>query len=459
MLALRMLLRTVAPVRFVVVTDRYPPRSVGGAEVSLHLALAAHPKQDTLVVTFATENVLPRTYAIDGVRVLELPRQANWPNQHRPAGMPVWLARRPDPRGDVSVAERLYQAKPRGGPVLDHLEFAGSLGTELLGEVFALLRPTLIHADNYRSILLVANSHRPSASRVVGLVRDNRFVCVRHDQSVRVAQTPCQTCEFTCAAEDLPDDPELQAGELRRASEFRLASLRKMDTVIVTSRYLQGRIVSLVGRDRVVRVPNPTDDVGRVDGFLSGVAELPGTNALIVGMLNENKGQLELVRNLERLVSLVPDLTLHFAGRGPRIEKQMRRVLAELDLAGRVVFHDQVSRQRLYELYARCQLALLPTIWPEPFGRVPLEAGLARRPVVAFAVGGLSESIVDGETGILVQPGNMTLLAAGVEQLAKNPELRRRMGHAARDHVLTNYGPSLARKLLEKVWSSLEENT
>ena len=61
-----------------------------------------------------------------------------------------------------------------------------------------------------------------------------------------------------------------------------------------------------------------------------------------------------------------------------------------------------LDRQQLYAALSEAKVILLPSIWEEPFGRVPLEAALCRKPVVAFEGGGYGETIVDNETGYVV---------------------------------------------------------
>src|SRR5690606_28448808 len=109
------------------------------------------------------------------------------------------------------------------------------------------------------------------------------------------------------------------------------------------SAYLRASIEGVgVPRNRIVQIANTPDDPAMVRDAMLGVAELPGTNLLIVGMLNENKGQLELVRRLEALTHRVPDVVLHFAGRGDRIERRIKEIAAKQGLAERLVFHGYV---------------------------------------------------------------------------------------------------------------------
>jgi glycosyltransferase involved in cell wall biosynthesis len=83
------------------------------------------------------------------------------------------------------------------------------------------------------------------------------------------------------------------------------------------------------------------------------------------------------------------------------------------------------------EALDRCQLAVVPSIWPEPFGLVALETAAAGKPIVASDIGGLRDTVLDGETGLLVTPGDRDALEAAMARLIADHALRERMGEAA----------------------------
>jgi glycosyltransferase involved in cell wall biosynthesis len=83
------------------------------------------------------------------------------------------------------------------------------------------------------------------------------------------------------------------------------------------------------------------------------------------------------------------------------------------------------------EALRHCLFAVAPSIWPEPFGLVALEAAAAGKPIVASDIGGLKDTVVDGETGLLVRPGDRGALKAALERLIADAGLRDRMGAAA----------------------------
>ena len=83
------------------------------------------------------------------------------------------------------------------------------------------------------------------------------------------------------------------------------------------------------------------------------------------------------------------------------------------------------------ETARRSLFTIAPSVWPEPFGLVALEAAAAGRPIVASDIGGLRDIVVDGETGFLVPPADPPALQKALARLIDNPELRARMGDAA----------------------------
>jgi glycosyltransferase involved in cell wall biosynthesis len=82
--------------------------------------------------------------------------------------------------------------------------------------------------------------------------------------------------------------------------------------------------------------------------------------------------------------------------------------------------------------WRRASVAVAPSLWPEPFGLVVLEAMSAGTPIVASAVGGLAELVRDGVDGILVPPGNVAALRSAIDRLLVDDDLRADLGDQAR---------------------------
>lgn len=130
-------------------------------------------------------------------------------------------------------------------------------------------------------------------------------------------------------------------------------------------------------------------------------------------------------------------------------------------LAGlaRHLFHpDRVSllghRDDLADIWPHLAL-LVHTAEAEPFGRVVAEALLAGVPAVAFADGGVPEIVDDGETGILVPPGDIDGVAAGVDQLLRDGDARRRMGELGRARAAARFDPAAHARAMEAVFDDV----
>ena len=112
----------------------------------------------------------------------------------------------------------------------------------------------------------------------------------------------------------------------------------------------------------------------------------------------------------------------------------LQRLAAELGVSDQ--FYCVGKRQQdMLRYYYSAGDVVVTTPWYEPFGLTPLEAMACARPVIGSAVGGIPYTVVNGETGFLVPPRNPEKLAERLYQLLTQPELRQRMGQAARLRV------------------------
>jgi glycosyltransferase involved in cell wall biosynthesis len=153
---------------------------------------------------------------------------------------------------------------------------------------------------------------------------------------------------------------------------------------------------------------------------------------LVLGRLVERKGQEDAVRAL----TAVPDAELVVVG-GPEASQldddpevqRLRAVADSLGVAGRLVFAGAVARADVPG-WIRSADVVLAVPWYEPFGITPLEAMACGRPVVATAVGGLVDTVVDGGTGVLVPPRDPAALGAALADLLADDARRAAYGAA-----------------------------
>jgi phosphatidyl-myo-inositol dimannoside synthase len=157
------------------------------------------------------------------------------------------------------------------------------------------------------------------------------------------------------------------------------------------------------------------------------------------------KGVDVLLRAWTLVTRRVPGAELVVAGDG-RDRGRLEDLVRSLGLGGAVRFAGRVSDRELIALYgsavtfallARAPLGLRPV--GEGFGIVLLEAGAAGLPAVAGNAGPTPEVVLDGETGILVDPEDEFAVADAIVELLQNPEVRQRMGDAAQKRVAEHY--------------------
>jgi len=150
-----------------------------------------------------------------------------------------------------------------------------------------------------------------------------------------------------------------------------------------------------------------------------------------VGRLHPQKGFANLLVAVARVRERLPAIRLLLVGDGALRRELVARAEA-LGLAEVVTFAG--SRGDVPEILAALDLFVLPSLW-EGLPNAVLEAMAAGLPVVATAAGGTPELVVDGETGLLVPPGDVTALEEAIERLLRDPGLRRKMGEAGRKRV------------------------
>ncbi len=150
-------------------------------------------------------------------------------------------------------------------------------------------------------------------------------------------------------------------------------------------------------------------------------------------------GRLDHTKGLRTLIHAAREVEAEFVicGDGRQLEG-LRQLAARLGIAERVRFAGWLEPQALARELTEASVVTVPSLWPEPFGLVGIEALAAGRPVVASATGGICDWLDDG-VGIAVAPGDAGALAGALEELLSDPERRREMGAAGRKLVAERF--------------------
>lgn len=177
------------------------------------------------------------------------------------------------------------------------------------------------------------------------------------------------------------------------------------------------------------------------------------TSAVTLGFvkyLRVKYGPEYLIRAMEMIVRQYPQTRLLMAGSG-ELRSQLQELTRQLNLTPNISFLGAVEHRQVPELLKNVDIFVMPSI-REEFGVVAVEAQAMEIPVVATKVGGIPEVVLDGETGILIEPGNSEQLAQAILTLIENPALRRQMGEQGRKHVLANYRWEDNAALMERLY-------
>jgi glycosyltransferase involved in cell wall biosynthesis len=172
--------------------------------------------------------------------------------------------------------------------------------------------------------------------------------------------------------------------------------------------------------------------------------ELPGDFMLFAGWLKPHKGVdvlIEAYQKLDTGTKLVliglEDPAYHYQGTEP------------------ILIMKNMPHNAVMQAMSRCRFAVFPSVFPEPFGNVAIEAMSQRKAVIASNTGGLKDVVVDGETGLLVPPGNADKLADTISYLLQRPQLASEMGARGYQRFIENYTPDAVVPMIIDVYQSL----
>jgi phosphatidylinositol alpha-1,6-mannosyltransferase len=158
----------------------------------------------------------------------------------------------------------------------------------------------------------------------------------------------------------------------------------------------------------------------------------------------ERKGQDKVIEALPLIKREIPDIRYVICGRG-NDEARLRRIAAEKGVAGEVVFAGFVPNEERGAFYDACDVYVMPSREiPEKgdiegFGMTYLEANSFGKPVIGGMSGGVSEAVIDGVTGLLVDPCDVEAIAGACIRLLRDPVLAGRLGRQGRDRVVREF--------------------
>jgi glycogen synthase len=248
------------------------------------------------------------------------------------------------------------------------------------------------------------------------------------------------------------------------------AGCRAADRVVATDLAMRDEVARLlgIGTERVVVIPSGAD-CEEARGYVNDEEQAriverwpalePGGAGFVgisVGRLEANKGFGDL---LEALALAAPELGDSWAwvlvGEGSLMPALQARA-ASLGVGERVIFAGGVSDETLHNLYARADLFAHPSHY-EGSSLVTLEAMCHALPVVASRVGGIPDKVSEGETGHLIEPGDVRTLAHHIAASAGNPARRKEMGARGAARVVGEFSWARSMERLLGVFREIAE--
>jgi len=234
---------------------------------------------------------------------------------------------------------------------------------------------------------------------------------------------------------------------------------RRTAVAFAVSRQIEARCREVgLPAERVVWIPGAADLPrfgGHDDGESIRTEFKLGRAAVVVSVarLAANRGHELLLAGFGRLLERMPEARLLLVGKGERRDR-LEQLVAELGLAHRVIFTGYRDRD-LPQVLAAADCFALMAAGSDESCRAALEAMAAARPVVARRVGALPETVVDGETGLLVGGERPEDVAAALATMLADPSRARAMGEAGRRRAETEFSPERSTTIVERVYRDL----
>lgn len=238
----------------------------------------------------------------------------------------------------------------------------------------------------------------------------------------------------------------------RRFKRFLLRKiLHNAAKVVTVSSFTRNELVKLgVARDKIVMV-SPGVKVFELFDDTKTIAletvhryDLVGRRVLLsVGRLVERKGHDVVLRALPEVVRHFPNLLYVVVGSGPYLET-LKNLAIKLRLEHNVLFAGSVTDKQKITWYELCEVFImtpkrLSNDDVEGFGIVYLEANALGRPVIASDSGGVSEAVINGSNGFLIEPENVARTAEAIISLLSDTELARSLGEHGRDRAIKEF--------------------
>ncbi len=325
------------------------------------------------------------------------------------------------------------------------LGFSRAIYNESL-EVFKRFKPKILHLHNYKYVITpaICQAAKDCGVKTVLTLHNYRLICP--GGQLRRGDMTCEEClkrnpirslwRSKCAS-------NVSSRLLQYACyvETRRPLLHNVDVFIALTEFARQKFIEGgLPASKIVVKPNfvfePTPSVVRID------ANEKKKGAIFVGRLSSEKGVRFLIdawRDVEFLLTVVGD--------GPE------RAWARANAPENVSFAGEKSHQETIELMRQAEFLIFPSVWYEGLPMTLLESCAVGTPILATDLGPRREVVKDGVSGFLFQPGDREGFITIVNELHRDPDLRRQLGVGARRLYEELYTPERNIELLNSIYN------
>ena len=321
--------------------------------------------------------------------------------------------------------------------------YAAASGPADLARALKIFQPELIYLHKLADLAMV-EALTACGVPVIRMVHDHDLYCMRsykyHPLTRCICTRPASVyCIVPCGAPLKRNSggglPVTWVSYRAKRREIRLN--RRFERMIVATDYMRNELLRNGFSPNRIAIHAPVPPAAE-----PAAASTFGERNLLVfsGQLIRGKGVDVLLEALALVRSPFECVILGDGGHRAACEALSRR----LGLENRVTFHGFVSRTEIARHYQAASVALVSSVWPEPFGAVGLEAMRCGLPVVGFDAGGIKEWLIDGFNGRLIPWMDRARYAEALDSLLGNKPEARAMGARGRQwgaerHSFANY--------------------
>lgn len=402
--------------KILLLSDFYPPIMGGMEKHVLLLARALERKGHEVIVYTVGHEKLPKIAEENGVKVIRS-------------------------RGFFQKMPFLFkEAEKKYHPPLQDL-----LITNELKSIINRERPDILHAHGW-----ILYSAMPLRKRLnvplVATLHDYGLICPK-----RTLMTGYRICNETFKSKCISCGRDAYGLMKSFFSYYGVKSnknqLKIVDKFIAVSSFVKKAHLRhlALNADDIVVIPNfyESEEDAKLNVRVRDYGGLPEDYILFVGALAPYKG-VDLLIEAYKRIDTKTKLVLVGTKQPTHRYQTTKNIIIVEDAPNNVV----------KEAYSRCRFVVIPSVWPEPFGLVALEAMALKKPIIASGVGGLNDIVQNNETGLLVPPNDLRELEKAIRYLLKRPTLAHDMGVKGDHRLVGNFSRE---KIVSQVESVYEE--